>query len=139
MALLPVATLADAEPSQLRRPPVRVVHTPWPCWMPRRRFPLHPEAMLTAGCIEEGLRASAREMATYAREHPGSMPCCWPGRLAPFNGWPSPPRCPRWLTRELRDAGAVPPRIEVTPVPAIDRDPGHGAELKLVTTEAGSA
>jgi AcrR family transcriptional regulator len=37
----------------------------------RRRFPLHTEAMLRAGSVEEGLRASAREMAAYAREHPG--------------------------------------------------------------------
>ena len=37
----------------------------------RRRFPLHTEAMLRAGSVEEGLRASAREMAGYAREHPG--------------------------------------------------------------------
>jgi len=34
--------------------------------------------------------------------------------------------------RELRDAGAVPPPIEVTPVPEIERDPGHGAKFKLV-------
>jgi AcrR family transcriptional regulator len=36
----------------------------------RRRFPLHSEAMRRAGSIEEGLRASARELAGYAREHP---------------------------------------------------------------------
>lgn len=36
-----------------------------------RRFPLHTEAMLRAGSIEEGLRASARELAGHAREHPG--------------------------------------------------------------------
>jgi AcrR family transcriptional regulator len=45
----------------------------------RRRFPLHTEAMLRAGSIEEGLRASAREMATYAREHPG-----WTGVYVEF-------------------------------------------------------
>jgi AcrR family transcriptional regulator len=45
----------------------------------RRRFPLHTEAMLTAGSIEQGLRASAREMATYAREHPG-----WTGVYVEF-------------------------------------------------------
>jgi AcrR family transcriptional regulator len=37
----------------------------------RRRSSLHTEAMLRAGSIEEGLRASVREMAAYAREHPG--------------------------------------------------------------------
>lgn len=42
----------------------------------KRRFPLHTEAMLTPGSIEEGLRASAREMATYAREHPGWTGVC---------------------------------------------------------------
>jgi AcrR family transcriptional regulator len=87
MALLSDPTLASAEPSQLRRPAVGVVHTPRAVYSnfkgkddlflavlgaeARRRFPLHTEAMLTAGSIEEGLRASAREMAGYAREHPG--------------------------------------------------------------------
>jgi phenylacetate-CoA ligase len=51
----------------------------------------------------------------------------------------TPARVRAALAGELRDAGAVPPRIEVTPVPAIDRDPGHGAKLKLVTSEAGRA
>ena len=37
----------------------------------QRRFPLHTALMLEAGSIEEGLRASAREMARHAREHPG--------------------------------------------------------------------
>jgi AcrR family transcriptional regulator len=37
----------------------------------QRRFPLHTEAMGRAASIEEGLRASARELAGYAREHPG--------------------------------------------------------------------
>jgi hypothetical protein len=36
----------------------------------KRRFPLH-RGKLTAGSIAEGLRASARETAAYAREHPG--------------------------------------------------------------------
>jgi hypothetical protein len=36
------------------------------------------------------------------------------------------------LVRELRDAGAVPPPVAVTPVAGIERGPGHGAELKLV-------
>lgn len=35
----------------------------------------------------------------------------------------TPARVRAALARELRDAGAVPPRIEVTPVPRIDRDP----------------
>jgi AcrR family transcriptional regulator len=45
----------------------------------QRRFPLHTELMLHAGSIEEGLRASAREMAEYAREHPG-----WTGVYVEF-------------------------------------------------------
>ena len=45
----------------------------------RRRFPLHTEAMLAAGSLEEGLAASAREMAGYAREHPG-----WTGVYVEF-------------------------------------------------------
>jgi phenylacetate-CoA ligase len=44
----------------------------------------------------------------------------------------TPARVRAALVRELRDAGAVPPPVEVTPVPAIERDPGHGAKLKLV-------
>jgi phenylacetate-CoA ligase len=49
----------------------------------------------------------------------------------------TPARVRAALARELRDAGAVPPPIEVTSVPRIDRDPGHGAKLKLVTSQAG--
>jgi hypothetical protein len=48
-----------------------------------------------------------------------------------------PARVRAALARELRDAGAVPPPIEVFPVPVIDRDPGHGAKLKLVRSAAG--
>ena len=44
-----------------------------------RRFPLHSVLMLDASSIEEGLRASAREMAQYAREHPG-----WTGVYVEF-------------------------------------------------------
>jgi len=44
----------------------------------------------------------------------------------------TPARVRETLARELRDAGAVPPPIQVTVVPAIDRDPGHGAKFKLV-------
>jgi phenylacetate-CoA ligase len=44
----------------------------------------------------------------------------------------TPARVRAALAAELRDAGAVPPPIEVTPVPRIDRDPGHGAKFKLV-------
>ena len=59
-----------------------------------------------------------------------SPPPAPPGaRLGPAD---TPARVRAALVRELHDAGAVPPRIEVTPVPAIDRDPGHGAKLKLV-------
>jgi hypothetical protein len=37
----------------------------------QRRFPLRTELMRQAPSIEDGLRASAREMAQYARDHPG--------------------------------------------------------------------
>ena len=43
-----------------------------------------------------------------------------------------PARIRAALARELQAAGAVPPPIEVTPVPEIARDPGHGAKFKLV-------
>ena len=39
------------------------------------------------------------------------------------------------LRRELTDSGAVPPRIEVEPVAAIDREAGAGAKLKLVKSD----
>ena len=44
----------------------------------------------------------------------------------------TPARVADALARELRDAGAVPPPIEVTVVPELDREPGHGAKFKLV-------
>jgi hypothetical protein len=44
----------------------------------------------------------------------------------------NPARVRAALAAELGDAGAVPLPIEVTPVPRIDRDPGHGAKFKLV-------
>jgi phenylacetate-coenzyme A ligase PaaK-like adenylate-forming protein len=50
-----------------------------------------------------------------------------------------PDRITAALAGELRAAGAVPPPIEVTPVPAIGRDAGHGAKLKLVRNLAGPA
>jgi hypothetical protein len=61
-----------------------------------------------------------------------------PGRPArdrgPARGRPGGhpgPRRGRPGSRAAR-AGAVPPPVEVTPVAGIDRDPGHGAKLKLV-------
>ena len=48
-----------------------------------------------------------------------------------------PARVKDALARELRDAGAVPPPIEVTVVPEIDRDPGHGAKFKLIKSTVG--
>jgi AcrR family transcriptional regulator len=36
----------------------------------QRRVPLHVELLLDAPSVEEGLRASAREHAQYARQHP---------------------------------------------------------------------
>jgi hypothetical protein len=43
----------------------------------------------------------------------------------------------RALAGELRDAGAVPPPIEVTVVPGIERDPGHGAKFKVIRSTVG--
>jgi phenylacetate-CoA ligase len=40
------------------------------------------------------------------------------------------------LTNELQAASAAPPPIEVTPVPEIPRDQGHGAKLKLIESAA---
>ena len=50
----------------------------------------------------------------------GSAPADTPARVADD------------VARELRDAGAVPPPIEVTAVPELGREPGHGAKFKLV-------
>jgi hypothetical protein len=44
----------------------------------------------------------------------------------------TPARVRDALARQLRDAGVVPPPIEVTVVPGIERDPGHGAKFKLI-------
>jgi hypothetical protein len=44
----------------------------------------------------------------------------------------TPARVRAALAGELQAAGAGPPPIEVTPVPGIERDPGHGAKFKLV-------
>ena len=44
----------------------------------------------------------------------------------------TPARVAAAVARELRDAGAVPPPIEVTAVPELGREPGHGAKFKLV-------
>lgn len=40
------------------------------------------------------------------------------------------------LTQELQAAGAVAPPIEVTPVPELHRDQGHGAKFKLIRSTA---
>ena len=132
----------------------------------RRRFPLHSEAMRRAGSIEEGLRASARELAGYAREHPGWTAVC-------VESWTHASRRPelrrrvaeqherlldtvgglleewtaRWevefklQAREvIRGVYAIsrrrPPPDRGRPVPELPRDPGHGAKFKLVRNAA---
>jgi phenylacetate-CoA ligase len=45
-----------------------------------------------------------------------------------------PARVHAALGEALRAAGATPPAIQVTPVPEIQRDTGHGAKFKLVQT-----
>jgi hypothetical protein len=40
------------------------------------------------------------------------------------------------ISHELQAAGALPPPIQVTPVPELQRDRGHGAKLKLIQTTA---
>jgi phenylacetate-coenzyme A ligase PaaK-like adenylate-forming protein len=46
----------------------------------------------------------------------------------------TPARVHAALSHALRAAGASPPAIQVTPVPEIQRDTGHGAKFKLVKT-----
>jgi AcrR family transcriptional regulator len=116
----------------------------------QRRFPLHTELMLHAGSIEEGLRASAREMAEYAREHPG-----WTGVYVEF--WTHGSRRPELRRRVaeqherlLDTVGALveewagrwgfefrlPPREAVRGIYAISR--GMGLEA-LLADDAGAA
>jgi AcrR family transcriptional regulator len=154
----------------------------------RRRFPLHTELIRLAPSIEDGLRASAREMVQYAWDHPGwtgvyvgGLVAGWAARwgvefrlparevvggiyaisrgmglealladerdsgeqfeelptlpkatlMDNFDRTVTEPRLRRIAAVDGR-SGAVPPPIEVTPVPEIERDPGHGAKLKLV-------
>jgi hypothetical protein len=48
----------------------------------------------------------------------------------------TPARVRAALARELQAAGTVPPAIQVTPVPEIRREGGHGAKVKLIQTTA---
>jgi AcrR family transcriptional regulator len=133
----------------------------------QRRVPLHVDLLLDAASLEEGLRASAREYAQYAQQHPNwtavyvefwthaaRRPELRPGRRtarAParhrdraaggvrpalgvefaipvrevVRGYPRAPSC---------RCGPTP--IQVTPVPELPRDQGHGAKLKLIQTTA---
>jgi hypothetical protein len=42
------------------------------------------------------------------------------------------------LIHALEAAGALPPAVRVTGVPAIDRDPGAAAKLKLIVNNCAS-
>lgn len=57
-------------------------------------------------------------------------------RIVPKSTAPSdlPDRVRLAIARELEDAGAAPTRIHVEQVDKIERDPGHAAKLKLVTS-----
>ncbi|HEY7207037.1 MAG TPA: AMP-binding protein [Gaiellaceae bacterium] len=50
-----------------------------------------------------------------------------------------PGRIESELADRLRQAGAMPPRIDVDQVDSIDREPGHAAKLKLVAASAVSS
>jgi hypothetical protein len=82
----------------------------------QRRLPLHVDFLMDAPSLEEGLRASAREYAQYAQQHPD-----WTAVYVEF--WTHAARRPELrrqvaLTQELQAAGAVAPPIQVTPVPS---------------------
>jgi hypothetical protein len=64
----------------------------------QRPFPLHTELMQQAGEIEEGLRASAREMAECAHQHPG-----WTGVYVEF--WTHASRRPELRRRVAEQPG----------------------------------
>ena len=51
----------------------------------------------------------------------------------------TPARVRATLVEELRAAGALPPPVEVVPVPEIQRDAGHAAKFKLIQTTRPSA
>jgi phenylacetate-coenzyme A ligase PaaK-like adenylate-forming protein len=57
-------------------------------------------------------------------------------RIVPKESAPTdlPERVRLALARELEEAGATPTRILIEPVDEIERDPGHAAKLKLVTS-----
>jgi AcrR family transcriptional regulator len=82
----------------------------------RRRFPLHTELIRLAPSIEDGPRASAREMVQYARDHPGWTGVYVGGLVA---GWAA-----RWGV-EFR----LPTREVVRGIYAISR--GMGLEALL--------
>lgn len=60
------------------------------------------------------------------------------GRIVLRKGSPpdTPDRLCTELTRELREAGAVPPPITITPTTHIDREGGHAAKFKLIRNNA---
>ena len=51
----------------------------------------------------------------------------------------TPARVRATLVEELRAAGALPPPVEVVPVPEIQRDAGHAAKFKLIQTTRPSS
>jgi phenylacetate-coenzyme A ligase PaaK-like adenylate-forming protein len=59
-------------------------------------------------------------------------------RIVPrtVSGADLPDRVRAAVRRELEEAGAVEPRVEVEVVGEIEREPGHAAKLKLVVSEA---
>jgi phenylacetate-CoA ligase len=62
-------------------------------------------------------------------------------RIVPRASAPSdlPEQVRTAVVRELREAGAAPPRVDVEPVEGIERETGHAAKLKLVVAAERSA
>ena len=91
----------------------------------QRRFPLHTELMLRAGSLEEGLRASAREMTQYAREHPG-----WTGVYVEF--WTHASRRPELRRRVAEQHERL---LDTVGGPVAEWATHWGVEFRLPTKE----
>jgi hypothetical protein len=85
------------------------------------------EALVVAASRHRSCWRSASTRSSTTR--PG---CTWPSCCARTpRPTPRPGSGPPWPPSSGTPARSRPP-IEVTPVPRIDRDPGHGAKFKLV-------
>ena len=81
------------------------------------------------------VRAAARgpPVPDRARAGPARGPAWCSTRQAPAG---TPEQVRAAVAGVLEEAGAVPPRIDVTPVAELEREPGAAAKLKLIVSRA---